>query len=324
MGNSLRRDEDIRKCYDLRRDILARGTYAVIRLAYRRSDRRPFAVKTIVKASLSARDTAYMRVEVALLNQVNHPHIIRLVEVFETDKKLYLVQGKNGLLGDAPVADEIDHRPSPNLYIVSPLLFPWAELLHGPSLFDHIVACRALPETQVRLILTQVGSGLQYLHRKKIYHRDLKPENIVFSTETCTDICLLDFGLAAHLDPAAIGRHHNLLKTACGSPEYAAPEILMGTPYDGEMADIWSLGVLLYTMLVGFNPFHSEDSRQVLDLVTSATYDFDDPEWKDVSDNAKLLVEQILQRHPRERLTLDGILHHPWMTVFIFSPIHLR
>jgi serine/threonine protein kinase len=199
---------------------------------------KQFAVKVITKAQLSPRDLSCLKDEVTILSQTRHPCVNQLIEIFETDKKLYIV----------------------------------LECLRGPSLFDRVVGLGSLDEGQARAIMTQMVPAIRYLHQKGIYHRDLKPENLMFFDDTATHICIIDFGLSKQV--SALTGPASIMRTSCGSPEYAAPEILMGLPYTGGPVDCWSIGVLLFTMLAGYNPFYDEVARQINSNVIACAFDF--------------------------------------------------
>ncbi len=126
-------------------------------------------------------------------------------------------------------------------------LFVWT--LAGPSLFDKVVENKYLPEDQVKEVTYQLVSAIQHMHVRGAVHRDLKPENLVFfNTDPHSEVCLIDFGFAKYLDPKDAATHQNLMRTMCGTPEYEAPEVASGKPYNGQLCDVWSIGVLIYVM----------------------------------------------------------------------------
>lgn len=148
-------------------------------------------------------------------------------------------------------------------------------------------------------LFRQIISGLSYCHRFNICHRDLKPENILLDSEG--NIKLADFGMAA-LQPAG-----HWLNTSCGSPHYAAPEIIYGKRYRGDKADIWSCGIILYAMLTGRLPFDGEDLSSTLKLVKQGEY-YLPPE---LSAEAQDLIQRILQKRPEKRISMSHIWSHP-------------
>jgi carbon catabolite-derepressing protein kinase len=155
----------------------------------------------------------------------------------------------------------------------------------GGELFNYIVAHGRMPEHQARRFFQQLVSGIEYSHRLKIVHRDLKPENVLLDDDL--NVKIADFGLSNEI------KDGDFLKTSCGSPNYAAPEVIRGGLYTGPEIDVWSAGVILYVMLCGKLPFEDEDvhtlftkiSRECLSLV------------------CYLLCNQLLTIHPRGHLS---------------------
>lgn len=183
------------------------------------------------------------------------------------------------------------------------------EYVNGGELFTYIRDQRGLPEHECVRIFRQIISGVDYCHRFNLCHRDIKPENILL--DDVGNVKLADFGMAA-LQPRG-----KMLKTSCGSPHYAAPEIAKGIEYDGRLSDIWSCGVVLYVMLCGCNPFGAgqtgEQVEDVLHKVIQAKIRFP-PGY--VSDHAKDLVIRILQRDPLDRISIAEMWNHPLLTCY--------
>ena len=177
------------------------------------------------------------------------------------------------------------------------------EYVDGGELFHYVDQRKGLHEDETIYIFRQIVSALLYCHRLLICHRDLKPENILLNQNDLT-VKLIDFGMAA-LQPE--GR---LLSTPCGSPHYAAPEVVSSKPYDGTQADVWSCGVILYVMLTGTTPYNYSpdgDIRTLFRAIGSARY------WMppDLSHEAKDLIRRIFVPDPKRRITMDGIWDHP-------------
>ena len=178
------------------------------------------------------------------------------------------------------------------------------EYVEGGELFNYIEVNGRLPEYEAVRIFRQMIAGLSYCQRFNICHRDLKPENILLDGNR--NVKIVDFGMAA-LQPA-----HKLLITACGSPHYASPEIIMHKQYRGDKADIWSCGVILYAMLTGVLPFGSgaegeEDYRAVMDAVVEGYYTFP----RDMSKDARDLIWRMLQMDPQNRISMNKMWQHP-------------
>jgi serine/threonine-protein kinase HSL1 (negative regulator of Swe1 kinase) len=180
------------------------------------------------------------------------------------------------------------------------------EFVEGGELFNFIHEQKGLIEIDVVHIFRQIIAALIYCHRINIHHRDLKPENILLDRSTMT-VKLVDFGMAAL---QATGKK---LTTPCGSPHYAAPEVIKTTPYDGGKADVWSCGVILFVLLTGTPPFdYSGDDRHLKDLfrdILQAKYVMPDR----LTSEAKDLIRKILVADPKRRIGLDDIWNHPFL-----------
>ena len=179
------------------------------------------------------------------------------------------------------------------------------EYVDGGELFSYVDDCKGLPEDETVYIFRQIVSALLYCHRLLICHRDLKPENILLNREHL-GVKLIDFGMAALQPP---GRQ---LSTPCGSPHYAAPEVISSRPYDGRQADVWSCGVILYVMLTGSTPYNypaNGDIRMLFSSIGRAQY------WMppELSAEAKDLIRRIFVPNPQARITMDEVWDHPFM-----------
>lgn len=146
-----------------------------------------------------------------------------------------------------------------------------------------------------------------YLHEHQIVHRDLKPENILFKTrDPVSPIVIADFGIAKHLEP------DEEITSMAGSFGYAAPEVLLGKPHSYPV-DLWSTGVIAYTLLCGYSPFRSDDKAELIRETTRGKVTFHDRFWKHVSEPAKDFIRRLLVVDPRQRLTAAQALEHPWI-----------
>ncbi|KAF2753471.1 Pkinase-domain-containing protein [Pseudovirgaria hyperparasitica] len=178
------------------------------------------------------------------------------------------------------------------------------EYVEGGELFNYISDRRGLDEDEAVYLFRQIIAALLYCHRINIHHRDLKPENILLDKNT-HQIKLVDFGMAA-LQP--IGKH---LSTPCGSPHYAAPEVIRSKSYDGGQADVWSCGVILFVMLAGYPPFqYSGDERDLKELfrqIVHAEYTMPDSFGPEAAD----LISRILVPDPAKRIRMEDIWDHP-------------
>jgi len=177
------------------------------------------------------------------------------------------------------------------------------EYVSGGELSDYIIAKKRIREDEACRLFQQIICAIEYLHENGIAHRDLKPENILLDYNR--NIKLIDFGLSNTYRPG------EMLKTACGSPCYASPEMIAGKLYNGLTSDIWSCGIILYTMLCGALPFEDKNAtslyRKILDD------DFLLPSY--LSSTAQDLLKQLLNKNPLLRYTIPDIKQDPWYNI---------
>lgn len=209
--------------------------------------------------------------EICLLRLLSHPHIIRSYEV-------------------------IEEGPDHGDFIAVVM-----ENIEGGELFDYINRNGPLSEEKARVWFLQLLSAVDYCQGNFLVHRDVKPENILIDTRT-GNIKLIDFGFANFFSKSS----H--LSTFCGSPFYAAPEVIQGIPYSGPEVDIWSLGVTLYAMLSGKLPFEAEKMPELLEKQQKGRYS-----REMLSPLADMLLRKMLDSNPKQRATLDDIKNHPWI-----------
>lgn len=174
------------------------------------------------------------------------------------------------------------------------------EYASGKELFDHIVLKKRLQEAEACRFLQQIIYGIEYLHKLKIVHRDLKPENLLLDHKK--DLKIADFGLSN------IYGKGEMLKTACGSPCYAAPEMIAGKSYHGLHVDVWSSGIILYAMVCGYLPFEDKDNDVLYKKITDGKFNI--PNF--LSEGAKDIIRRILTTDPAKRITISQIKNHPW------------
>jgi serine/threonine protein kinase len=168
------------------------------------------------------------------------------------------------------------------------------------ELFDYIVKSSKLKETEACLFFQQILAGIDYIHKLGVVHRDLKPENLLLDHNK--RIKIVDFGLSNTYKP------DELLQTACGSPCYAAPEMIAGKKYDGLKVDIWSSGVILFAMVCGYLPFEDQNTGELYKKIMAGEYKIP----KFVSSGLKDLLSGILNKDPVRRLDIEGIRSHSW------------
>ncbi|POR38423.1 Carbon catabolite-derepressing protein kinase [Tolypocladium paradoxum] len=172
----------------------------------------------------------------------------------------------------------------------------------GGELFDHIVQHGRMSEGEARRFFQQMLCAVEYCHRHKIVHRDLKPENLLLDEHL--NVKIADFGLSNIMTDG------NFLKTSCGSPNYAAPEVIGGKLYAGPEVDVWSCGVILYVLLVGRLPFDDEHIPSLFAKIARGTYSI--PPW--MPSGAASLIKKMLVVNPVQRATIDEIRQDPWFT----------
>ena len=170
------------------------------------------------------------------------------------------------------------------------------------DLFSYIVQKNYLNENLAKNFYLQIILSIEYIHKKKISHRDIKPENILL-TENNTQLKIIDFGLANNYS------NNNLLSTSCGSPCYAAPEMVLGKKYNGIEIDIWSSGIVLYAMLCGYLPFEDDTDENIYRNVVLGKFDI--PER--LSIESKDLITKILEVNPKKRIKLNDIKQHKFL-----------
>ncbi|KAH0619400.1 hypothetical protein JD844_000012 [Phrynosoma platyrhinos] len=316
--------------YDLE-GTLGKGHFAVVRLARHVFTGERVAVKVIDKAKLEGGAAAQLLQEVRCMKLVQHPNVVRLYEVIDTQAKLYLI----------------------------------LELGDGGDMFDHIMQHEGgLGEERAKHYFAQVVHAISYCHRLHVVHRDLKPENVVFFREQGV-VKLTDFGFSNCFQPGT------MLTTSCGSLAYSAPEILLGDEYEAPAVDIWSLGVILYMLVCGQPPFQEANDSETLTMILDCRYvipphvspqcaEYETYAWTTRTKLSSLgsfpgsrlaplgflalasglgrihsgaalgtcppihifcraapfdqgLIAQMLQRDPRQRASLEGIEGHPWL-----------
>uniref|UniRef100_A0A3P8VN58 SNF-related serine/threonine-protein kinase n=1 Tax=Cynoglossus semilaevis TaxID=244447 RepID=A0A3P8VN58_CYNSE len=224
-------DGKIAGLYDLDKT-LGRGHFAVVKLARHVFTGEKVAVKVIDKTKLDSVATGHLFQEVRCMKLVQHPNIVRLYEVIDTQTKLYLI----------------------------------LELGDGGDMFDYIMKHEeGLNEDLAKKYFAQIVHAISYCHRLHVVHRDLKPENVVFFEKQGL-VKLTDFGFSNKFQPG------KKLTTSCGSLAYSAPEILLGDEYDAPAVDIWSLGVILFMLVCGQPPFQEANDSETLTMIMDCKY----------------------------------------------------
>ncbi|XP_074440003.1 MAP/microtubule affinity-regulating kinase 3 isoform X18 [Larus michahellis] len=246
---------------------IGKGNFAKVKLARHILTGREVAVKIIDKAQLNPTSLQKLFREVRIMKILNHPNIVKLFEVIEKEKTLYLVM----------------------------------EYASGGEVFDYLVAHGRMKEKEARAKFRQIVSAVQYCHQKHIVHRDLKAENLLLDADM--NIKIADFGFSNEF---TVG---NKLDTFCGSPPYAAPELFQGKKYDGPEVDVWSLGVILYTLVSGSLPFDGQNLKELRERVLRGKYRI--PFY--MSTDCENLLKRFLVLNPTKRGTLEQIMKDRWI-----------
>jgi len=269
---------DVRAKYHINPKELGHGHYGVVRKCMDRETKEWYAIKSIRKSKVGKVEV--LKREIDILKEVDHPNIIKLVEIHEDSKYLHLV----------------------------------TELCTGGELFDRIIAKTQSPEghfseQNAAYLVKCILDAIRYCHEEKqIVHRDLKPENFLFKTkDEDSPIKIIDFGLSRHDNTAS----HGVMKTKVGTPYYVAPEVLR-REYT-KSCDIWSIGVITYILLCGYPPFYGDSDNQIFDSVRTGRFDFPSPDWDNISDSAKDFICCLLRKDPSLRLTAREALNHKWI-----------
>ncbi|KAK0411351.1 hypothetical protein QR680_005612 [Steinernema hermaphroditum] len=248
---------------------IGKGNFAKVKLAKHVPTGLEVAIKIIDKTALNPSSLQKLYREVKIMKQLDHPNIVKLYQVMETDQTLYLVM----------------------------------EYASGGEVFDYLVAHGRMKEKEARAKFRQIVSAVQYLHQKNIIHRDLKAENLLLDGDM--NIKIADFGFSNHF---FVG---NKLDTFCGSPPYAAPELFQGKKYDGPEVDVWSLGVILYTLVSGSLPFDGQNLKELRERVLRGKYRI--PFY--MSTDCENLLKKFLVLNPARRGTLEAIMRDRWMNI---------
>ncbi|OJD32878.1 calcium calmodulin-dependent protein kinase [Diplodia corticola] len=231
------------------------------------------AVKIILKKNVKGNEQMVYD-ELEMLQRLKHPHIVRFHDWFESRDKYYIV----------------------------------TQLATGGELFDRICEKGRFTEKDAAETIRQVLTAVNYLHQNNVVHRDLKPENLLYlSHDEDSSLVLADFGIAKMLDTP-----DEQLTTMAGSFGYAAPEVMLKRGH-GKPVDMWSMGVITYTLLCGYSPFRSESLADLIEECKNGRVVFHERYWKEVSKDAKDFINSLLVPEPENRSTSAEALAHPWL-----------
>lgn len=263
-------DASIAGLYDMECS-LGSGHFAIVKLARHVFTGEKVAVKVIDKSKLDGISKDHLYQEVQCMKLVQHPNVVRLYEVIDTQTKLYLI----------------------------------LEYGDGGDMYDHIMKHegQGISEAKARHYFKQIVSAIDYCHKLHVVHRDLKPENVIFFKSQ--DLAkLTDFGFSNNFLPG------EKLYTSCGSLAYSAPEILLGDSYDAPAVDVWSLGVILFMMVCGRGPFSHANDNETMTMIMDCKYELPDALSEDCKRLiSKMLVRPASQRASLESIVNDPWLN---------------
>ncbi|ONH72988.1 Serine/threonine-protein kinase srk1, partial [Pichia kudriavzevii] len=295
-------------------DVIGEGAFSQVYKAYDTKEKRYLAIKIINKTGMKPAQINSTLKEIAIMRQLNHKNIV----------KLYNYQNSSN----------------------SKYCFLFMEFVSGGEIFNQIIKYTYFSEELSRHVIRQVAFAVKYLHDNGIVHRDIKPENILFEPSVYRQrskkeqlrarrvsddnnkidegefsiktgaggiglIKLADFGLSTVLPNAGA-----LAKTPCGTVGYTSPEQHMNVGYDKKV-DMWALGCVLYTMVVGFPPFYSNDqnTNDITEKVMNGRYEFLKPWFDEVSDGCKNLISNLLTVDPEKRYSIEQMINDPWFNI---------
>ncbi|XP_030763639.1 serine/threonine-protein kinase 33-like isoform X2 [Sitophilus oryzae] len=273
------RVSDAQKVYDVYdfKEEIGHGTFGIVVLAVEKSNTKQWAVKIVHKNIAGATKLIEVNREIQILKVVDHQNIIYLSKVYESPKKLYMV-----------------------------LELCKAELY---KIYKH---SKPLSEKVTRRVIYQLADAVSYLHKNDVVHRDIKMENILIADNPKNHndeyfIKLTDFGLSIVKEGVGI---QSLMKDYCGTVLYMPPEILQMKTYS-ELCDVWSIGIIMYMMLYGSNPFYNQNEEILMHNIC-----FEEPKYitEGVSEQAIQLLKCILEKDPVQRMTASQIKEHPWIS----------
>ncbi|GFP91703.1 cbl-interacting protein kinase 5 [Phtheirospermum japonicum] len=263
-----RKGNILMKKYELGK-LLGQGTFAKVHHARSLKTGQSVAIKIIDKEKIMRVGLIdQIKREISVMHLIKHPNVVQLREVMASKSKIYFAM----------------------------------EYVRGGELFNKVAKGR-LKEDAARKYFQQLVAAVDFCHSRGVYHRDLKPENLLL--DESGNLKVSDFGLSALIDSK---RQDGLLHTTCGTPAYVAPEVINKRGYDGEKADIWSCGVILFVLLAGYLPFQDSNLMEMYRKICRG--EFKCPHW--FPPEVKKLLSRILSPNPNSRVTLSRIMENPW------------
>ena len=268
---------NLSEIYEIRQ-VLGKGKFGLVKLGIHRGSGRKVAIKIINKKLVTAIDVQQVKTEIDILKIAKHPNIIQLYDVFENENYIYIIM----------------------------------EYCAGGDLFSYIEKRGfRLPETRAAEIIHKLSTAVYFLHEYGVVHRDLKPENILMTDNSSNaDIRLVDFGLGKIIGPG------EMCTDPFGTFSYVAPEVLKEKPYSFKV-DLFAIGIIAYLLVAGFLPFDHETSEK--EIARQTVYEptpFPISIWKNISNEARMFVDNLLQKNPEKRMDIKEVLQHKWLQKF--------
>ena len=265
---------NLNEIYEIRQ-VLGKGKFGLVKLGIHRGNGRKVAIKIINKKLVTAIDVQQVKTEIDILKIAKHPNIIQLYDVFENENYIYIIM----------------------------------EYCAGGDLFSYIEKRGfRLPETRAAEIIHKLSTAVFFLHEYGVVHRDLKPENILMTDNSSNaDIRLVDFGLGKIIGPG------EMCTDPFGTFSYVAPEVLKEKPYSFKV-DLFAIGIISYLLVAGFLPFDHETSEK--EIARQTVYEptpFPNSVWKNISNEARMFVDNLLQKNPDKRMGIQEVLQHKWL-----------
>ena len=265
---------NLNEIYEIRQ-VLGKGKFGLVKLGIHRGNGRKVAIKIINKKLVTAIDVQQVKTEIDILKIAKHPNIIQLYDVLENENYIYIIM----------------------------------EYCAGGDLFSYIEKRGfRLPETRAAEIIHKLSTAVFFLHEYGVVHRDLKPENILMTDNSPNaDIRLVDFGLGKIIGPG------EMCTDPFGTFSYVAPEVLKEKPYSFKV-DLFAIGIIAYLLVAGFLPFDHETSEK--EIARQTVYEptpFPTSVWKNISNEARAFVDNLLQKNPKKRMGIQEVLQHKWL-----------
>ena len=256
------------------KEVIGKGKFGVVNLGIHRKTGQQVAIKILNKENIKTlEDKELVQIEIGILKLCHHPNIVRLLDHLENTDYIYIV----------------------------------TEFIEGGTLGQYFKKKKFnFSERQAMNIMSQLASGVKYLHQYGIVHRDLKPDNIMITQQNEFGVIkIMDFGLSKIVSP------HEKMVEGYGTLSYVAPEVLLRTPYNKEV-DIWSMGVILFYMLSGRLPFRGSKEQEVAEKIVYEQLEFDEDDWETRTQKVQDLISLCLEKKAEDRIKINDFINHPW------------